>query len=186
MSETISSQSLSRKMDKSIDTLSSELNKIRTGRAHPSLLDQVTVEYYGSEVPINQVCSITVEEYRTLVLNVWEKNVVPEIEKSIVQSELGLNPVVKGTVIHIPMPKLTEERRHELIKITRHQGERAKVAVRNIRRDAIRHLKDAIKRSEISEDEEKSAEAQVEKMTSSKIKKIDEILAEKEKELTTI
>ncbi len=186
MSDTLNSQAVEKNMDKSVATLVSELQKIRTGRAHPSLLEHITVEYYGSRAPLNQVSNITVEESRNLVLTVWEKNMVEVIEKAIVAAGLGLNPVVQGTVMRIPMPALTEERRKELTKVVRQYGESARVAVRNIRRDAIRHLKDAVKNSAMGEDEEKLAQASVDKLSSAKIKKIDEILEQKEAELMAV
>ena len=173
-------------MDKSLKSLASELSRIRTGRAHPALLEHLRVAHYGSEVPLNQVASITVEEYRTLVLSVWEKGMVKAVEKSIADSDLGLNPVVKGTVVRVPMPALTEERRRELIKLVRQQGEAAKVAVRNIRRDTIKHLKEAVKSAQISEDEEKSSQTRVDKITAGKIKEIDSMLDAKEQELVSI
>lgn len=173
-------------MDKSVAALVAELQKIRTGRAHPSLLEHITVEYYGSRVPLKQVSNITVEESRNLVLTVWEKNMVGVIEKAILGAGLGLNPTVRGTVMRIPMPPLSEERRKELVKVVHQYGESARVAVRNIRRDAIRHLKDAVKSSAMGEDEEKLAQASVDKLSSTKINKIDEIVKQKEAELMAV
>lgn len=182
MIEDFDIKALDQKMDKSMDSLTGELDRIRTGRAHPSLLDHISVESYGTSTPLNQITSITVEESRTLVLSVWDKGNINAIEKAISASDLGLNPVVKGMVMRIPMPPLTEERRNELIKVVRHQGEAAKVAIRNIRRDAIRNLKS----SEASKDEEKSVEGLIDKLTATKTQKVDTLLAGKEKELATV
>ena len=186
MPEAINNKTVEQKMDKSVESLVAELRKVHTGRAHPSLLDHIKVSHYGNEVPLNQVCSMTVEEARVLVLSVWEKDMITVIEKGISESDLHLNPVVKGTVIRIPLPPLSEERRQELIKVIKNYGESAKVAVRNIRRDIIKKLKEAIKSSQMSEDEEKMAEASVEKISASRVKKIEELIAQKEKELLTI
>ncbi len=172
------------KMKKSIEVLRSELAKVRTGRAHSSLLDHVMVEYYGSEVPLNQVSNITVEDARTLAINVWEKDMVNKVGKAIMESDLGLNPAVKGTIVHVPMPPLTGERRKELVKLVRQQGENAKVAVRNVRRDANQKIKEKIKAKELGKDEEKAAHDLVEKMTGDCVRSIDGILSDKEKELT--
>src|SRR6516164_2572235 len=145
------------KMAKSVDTLKHDLAKVRTGRAHPGLIDHLRVDYYGSEVPINQVGNVTLADARTISVQPFEKKMVQVIEKAIRDSDLGVNPATSGDVIRIPMPALTEERRRELTKIVKHEGENAKVAVRNVRRDAIQHLKDLLKNSEVSEDEEKRA-----------------------------
>ena len=136
----------SQKMTKSMESLSNNLSKIRTGRAHPSILDAITVEYYGQEVPLNQVANIKIEDAKTLQLNVWEKNMIKEVEKSIISSDLGLNPAVSGNLIRIPLPPLTEERRKELVKLVKQEGENCKVSVRNIRRDANNKLKQLLKR----------------------------------------
>jgi len=183
MIEEIKSQAGER-MKKSVEVLRSELARIRTGRAHSSLLDHITVEYYGSEAPLNQVSNITVEDARTLVINVWEKDMVKKIEKAILESDLGLNPAVRGAVVHVPMPPLTGERRKELVKLVRQQGENARVAVRNVRRDANQKIKEKIKAQELGKDDEKAAHDLVEKMTADCVRSIDEILEEKEKELT--
>ena len=174
------------KMEKSIDSLRSDLTKIRTGRAHPSLLDHITVEYYGSRTPINQISSVTTEDARTLTLKVWEKESIAAIEKAITSANLGLNPVVKGNVIRVPMPQLNEERRKELNKIVRQYGETAKIAIRNIRRDINQQLKQQTKAKEISQDEEQAFHTRVEKLTADYVKQIDHILEQKEKELMEI
>ena len=174
------------KMEKSIDSLRSDLTKIRTGRANPSLLDHVTVEYYGSRTPINQISSVTTEDARTLTLKVWEKESIAAIEKAISSANLGLNPVVKGNVIRVPMPQLNEERRKELNKIVRQYGETAKIAIRNIRRDINQQLKQQTKAKEISEDEEQAFHGRVEKLTADYVKQIDHLLEQKEKELMEI
>jgi ribosome recycling factor len=162
------------------------LGKVRTGRAHPSLLDHLRVEYYGSEMPISQVANIGVEDARTLTVTPWEKQMVQAIEKAILKSDLGLNPATSGTVIRIPMPPLTEETRRELVKVVRHEGEAAKVAIRNIRRDANSDFKELLKEKEISEDEEHKAEDDVQKLTDRYVGEVDKVLAGKETELMEI
>lgn len=174
------------RMGKTIESLQHELAKIRTGRAHPSLLDHVMVEYYGSDVPINQVANVTVEDARTLMVTPWEKTMVAKVEKAILTSDLGLNPSSAGTVIRVPMPPLTEERRKELIKVVRHEAENARVAVRNIRRDANNDLKNKVKDKTLSEDEERRGQDEVQKLTDNYIAEIDSMLADKEKELLEI
>ena len=176
----------SQKMIKSMESLSGNLSKIRTGRAHPSILDTITVEYYGQEVPLNQVANIKIEDAKTLQLNVWEKNMIKEVEKSIISSDLGLNPAVSGNLIRIPLPPLTEERRKELVKLVKQEGENCKVSVRNIRRDANSKLKQLLKEKSISEDDEKRSEEDIQKLTDSNIKQIDERIIEKEKDLMQI
>ena len=176
----------SQKMTKSMESLSNNLSKIRTGRAHPSILDTITVEYYGQEVPLNQVANIKIEDAKTLQLNVWEKNMIKEVEKSIISSDLGLNPAVSGNLIRIPFPPLTEERRKELVKLVKQEGENSKVSVRNIRRDANNKLKQLLKQKSISEDDEKRSEEDIQKLTDSNIKQIDERIIEKEKDLMQI
>ncbi len=171
------------RMGKSVESLRQELQKIRTGRAHTSLLDHITVEYYGAEVPLSQVANINVEDPRTLTVAPWEKPMVQVIEKAIMSSDLGLNPATAGTVIRVPLPPLTEERRKDMIKVVRHEAENGRIAIRNIRRDAIGHLKDLLKEKEISEDEEHRAHDEVQKLTDNFIAKVDELLAEKEEEL---
>ena len=174
------------RMSKSLEALRHELAKIRTGRAHPSLLEHVHVDYYGSEVPIGQAANVTIEDARTLSVTPWEKTMVQAIEKAILKSDLGLNPNTSGQVIRIPLPPLTEERRHELGKVVHHEGENAKIAIRNIRRDSNHHLKDLLKDKDISEDEERKAESAIQDTTNLAVGKVDEIVAEKEKELLEI
>lgn len=174
------------KMQKSVEALKADLAKVRTGRAHTGLLDHVMVEYYGSLVPINQVANVTLLDARTIGVQPWEKNMAPKIEKAIRESDLGLNPSAQGDLLRVPMPMLTEERRRDLTKVVRHEGETAKVAVRNLRRDAIAHLKDALKKHEISEDEERRAQDEIQKLTDKYVAEIDKLLAEKEKDLMAV
>ncbi len=174
------------RMGKSVDSLRSELVKIRTGRAHPSLLDQLMVDYYGTDTPIRQVANVTVEDSRTLAVAPWEKQMVAVVEKAIINSGLGLNPSTAGTLIRIPLPPLTEERRRELVKVVKHEGENAKVAVRNIRRDANSDFKELLKEKEISEDESHQAEDAVQKLTDKFVASVDEVIVAKEKELMEI
>jgi ribosome recycling factor len=174
------------KMAKSVDSLKHDLAKVRTGRAHTGLIDHLRVDYYGSEVPISQVGNVTLADARTISVQPFEKKMVQVIEKAIRDSDLGVNPATSGDVIRIPMPALTEERRRELTKIVKHEGENAKVAVRNVRRDAITHLKDLLKKSEVSEDEEKRAQDEVQKMTDKAIADIDRLVAEKEKDVMSV
>lgn len=174
------------RMNKSLDALRHELAKIRTGRAHPSLLEHVHVDYYGSEVPIGQAASVTVEDARTLSVTPWDKSMVAKIEKAILTSDLGLNPSTAGLVIRIPLPPLTEERRRELGKIVHHEGENAKIAIRNIRRDANGQLKELLKEKEITEDDWRRAEQDIQEVTNLAVLKVDEIVAEKETELLEI
>tara|TARA_R110002096_G_scaffold179809_7_gene356896 strand:- start:1059 stop:1616 length:558 start_codon:yes stop_codon:yes gene_type:complete len=174
------------RMDKTIEAFRQELTKIRTGRAHPSLLDHITVDYYGAQTPLTQAANVTVEDARTLAVTAWDKSMVKTIEKAILESDLGLNPNTSGTVMRIPLPPLSEERRRDLIKVTKAEAENSRIAVRNIRRDAISSLKDLVKAKEISEDDKRKAEDQVQKATDGRVEKIDEILAEKERELLEI
>jgi ribosome recycling factor len=174
------------RMGKSLESLRHELAKIRTGRAHPSLLEHVHVDYYGSDVPISQAASVAVEDARTLSVTPWDKNMVQAIEKAILKSDLGLNPATAGQVIRIPLPPLTEERRRELGKVVQHEGENSKIAIRNIRRDAIHHIKELLKDKDISEDEERKAEQEIQNITDTAVGKADGIVAEKEKELLEI
>jgi len=171
------------RMTKSIDALKQSLGKVRTGRAHPSLLDHLRVDYYGSEVPISQVANVGVEDARTLTVTPWEKPMVQVIEKAILTSDLGLNPATAGTVIRIPMPPLTEETRRDLVKVVRHEGEAAKVAIRNIRRDANSDFKELLKDKEISEDEERRAQDEIQRLTDQRIGEVDKVLEKKESEL---
>src|SRR5215471_5131731 len=186
MSITDIKKQASEKMAKSIETLKHDLSKVRTGRAHTGLIDHLRVDYYGSETPINQVASVTLSDARTIAVQPFEKKMVQAVEKAIRDSDLGVNPATSGDVIRIPMPALTEERRKELAKIVRHEAENAKVAVRNIRRDAIQHLKDLLKESEVSEDEEKRAHDEVQKMTDKAIADIDKLVADKEKDVMSV
>ena len=171
------------RMAKSVESLRHELAKIRTGRAHPSLLEHVHVEYYGSDVPLNQAANIAIEDSRTLTVTPWEKTMVQPIEKAILKSDLGLNPSTSGQVIRIPLPALTEERRRELGRVVHKEGENAKVAIRNIRRDANHHIKELLKEKMISEDDDRRAEVDVQSSTDKFIVKVDELVAEKEQEL---
>jgi ribosome recycling factor len=174
------------RMGKSVESLVHELAKVRTGRAHPSLLDHIRVDYYGSDVPISQVANINVEDARTLTVVPWEKNMVSIVEKAIMTSDLGLNPMSAGTVLRVPMPPLTEERRKDLIRVVRQEAEQAKVAVRNIRRDANHDLKDLVKEKMISEDDERHGQELIQNLTDKHIKQVDELLEEKEKDLMEI
>lgn len=174
------------RMKKTIDALHSELAKIRTGRAHPSLLDHVMVDYYGTATPIKQVANVNVEDSRTLLVTPWEKAMVQAVEKAIMISDLGLNPATAGTAIRVPMPALTEERRRDLVKVVKHEAENSRVAIRNIRRDANGDFKDLLKEKEISEDEERKAIDAIQKLTDKYVAEIDKILAAKEKEMMEI
>jgi ribosome recycling factor len=174
------------RMEKSLDALGHAFAKIRTGRAHPSILDAVMVEYYGSEVPVSQVANINVEDARTLAVTPWEKPMVGEVEKAILKSDLGLNPSTAGAVIRVPMPPLTEETRRGYTKQARAEAEQAKVAVRNIRRDAMADIKELLKEKEISEDEERRAGDDIQKLTDELVKRIDQLLADKEADLMEV
>ncbi|HHH45750.1 MAG TPA: ribosome recycling factor [Thiotrichales bacterium] len=174
------------RMGKTVEALKAELGKVRTGRAHPSLLDHITVEYYGTPTPLKQVANIAVEDARTLTITPWEKQMVPVIEKAIMESDLGLNPATAGTVIRVPLPPLTEERRRDLIRIVRQEAEGARVAIRNIRREIIHDFKELLKEKEISEDEERRAEERAQKLTDEFIARIEEVLEKKEKDLMEI
>jgi len=174
------------RMDKSISALKSQLSKIRTGRAHPSLLDGIQVSYYGADTPLKQIANVIAEDSRTLALTVFDKSATQAVEKAIVQSDLGLNPMSAGTTIRIPMPALTEERRKDLIKVVRAEAEQGRVAIRNIRRDANSDIKELLKEKEISEDESRAAEENIQSLTNDFIKKVDDTLAVKEKELMEV
>ncbi len=174
------------RMQKSVAALSTALAKIRAGRAHTSLMDHVTVPYYGSDVPLSQVASVGVEDSRTITVTPWEKNMVAVIEKAIMTSDLGVNPNSAGMTIRIPIPPLTEERRRDLVKVAKSEAENARIAVRNIRRDANGSLKDLLKDKAISEDEQRGAEESIQKLTDSTIKQIDDVLAEKETDLMAV
>jgi len=174
------------RMKKSIEALRHEFSGVRTGRAHTGLLDHVTVDYYGADVPLNQAASVHVEDARTLAVQPWEKSMVPKIEKAIINAGLGLNPVTAGTVIRVPMPPLTEERRKDLVKVVRQEAENARIAVRNIRRDVNGDLKSLLKDKEITEDEERGAEQAVQKITDDAVAEIDEMLERKEADLMEV
>ena len=174
------------RMVKSVEALKQSFGRVRTGRAHPSLLDHLAVDYYGSQVPISQVANVGIEDARTLTITPWEKQMVQVIEKAILKSDLGLNPATAGMVIRIPMPPLTEETRRDLVKVVRQEGEAAKVAIRNIRRDANSDVKSLLKDKEISEDEERRAQEEIQKLTDQRIGEVDRVLAQKEQELMAI
>ena len=171
------------RMGKSVASLAQDFDRIRTGRAHTSLLDHITVDYYGSDTPLNQVANVSVEDSRTLSVTPWEKSMVPVVEKAIINSDLGLNPNTAGSVMRIPLPPLTEDRRKDLVKVVRGEAENGRVAVRNIRRDANSDFKTLLKEKEISEDEERRGEDGIQKLTDEHIAQIDSALAAKEKEL---
>jgi ribosome recycling factor len=174
------------RMKKSIESLKHEFAKIRTGRAHPSLLEHISVSYYGSSVPLSQVANVNVEDSRTLAITPWERNMIGPIEKAIMTSDLGLMPATNGPVIRVPLPPLTEQRRKDLIKVVRAEAENGRVSIRNIRRDANSELKVALKEKLISEDEEKRSEDQVQKLTDQFVKEADSLLEDKETELLSI
>jgi len=174
------------RMDKSVDSLRGELKKLRTGRAHASLLDHITVEYYGSEVPLSQVSNVGVEDSRTLTITPWEQSMVKVVEKAIMSSDLGLNPNTAGSVIRVPLPPLTEERRRDMVKVVRHEGENAKVAIRNIRRDALHHVKELLKEKEITEDDDRRAQDDIQALTDKHIGLVDTVVEEKERELLEV
>jgi len=174
------------RMTKCVQNFQSDLKKLRTGRAHPSLIEHLRVDYYGSEVPLQQVASISVEDGRTLVVSPWEKTVVQAIEKAIHKSDLGLNPMTAGTIIRIPMPPLTEERRRDITKLLRHDAENARVAVRNVRRDVMNDIKELLKEKLVSQDDERRAEVEVQKLTDKYVADVDQLLAAKEKEVMQV
>lgn len=174
------------RMEKSVEALKHALGKLRTGRAHPSLLEGLTVEYYGAQTPLNQLASIVAEDSRTLAISVYDKQVTQAVEKAIMTSDLGLNPNSAGTVIRVPLPPLTEDRRKDMVKVVRSEGEHARVAVRNIRRDANSDLKALLKDKEISEDDEHRAQDDIQKLTDEAVKNVDALLDAKEKELMEV
>jgi ribosome recycling factor len=174
------------KMDKSVQAFKSDLSKVRTGRAHPGILDHITVDYYGTQTPLNQVAKVVLIDARTIGVTPFEKKMAQPIEKAIRDSDLGLNPASSGETVRVPMPPLTEERRKELIKVVKHEAENARVAIRNLRRDANNHLKEALKKKEVSENDERAAQNDVQKMTDRHIAEIDKLLQEKEKELMAV
>ncbi|MDP5207295.1 ribosome recycling factor [Alishewanella sp. SMS8] len=174
------------RMDKSVDALKTQLSKVRTGRAHPGLLDGIQVSYYGADTPLRQLANVSIEDSRTLAITVFDKSLTPAVEKAIMASNLGLNPMSTGTVIRVPLPALTEERRRDLVKLVRCEAEAGRVAIRNIRRDANSDFKSLLKDKEISEDDERRAADEIQKVTDLFVKKVDEVLAEKEKELMEV
>lgn len=174
------------KMQKSIEALKNDLAKVRTGRAHTGLLDHVQVDYYGSMVPVNQVANVTLVDARTIGVQPWEKGMGAKIEKAIRDSDLGLNPAAQGDLIRVPMPPLTEERRRDLTKVVKGEGENAKVAVRNLRRDANNSLKEGVKSKEISEDDERRTQEDIQKLTDKYIAEVDKLVAQKEAELMAV
>jgi ribosome recycling factor len=174
------------KMHKSLEALKTDLGKVRTGRAHTGILDHITVDYYGTQMPLNQVANLTLLDARTIGIAPWEKKMGSVIDKAIRDSDLGLNPSAQGDLIRVPMPPLTEERRRELIKVVRGEAENAKVAVRNLRRDANHHLKDLLKQKAVSEDDERRAQDEIQKLTDKFIAEIDKMLAAKEADLMAV
>ncbi|MDA9557210.1 ribosome recycling factor [Vibrio sp.] len=179
-------QSAQERMDKSVEALKNNLMKVRTGRAHPSLLSGISVEYYGAPTPLNQIANVIAEDARTLAITVFDRELTPKVEKAIMQSDLGLNPMSAGTIIRVPLPPLTEERRKDLVKIVRGEAENGRVAIRNVRRDANSDLKALLKEKEISEDEDRRAQDDIQKLTDIAVKKVDEVLSSKEKELMEV
>ena len=178
--------STEQRMQKSMESLKSDLGKIRTGRAHTGILDHVQVEYYGSMVALSQVAGVTLIDARTIAVQPWEKPMLGKIEKAIRDADLGLNPAAQGDVVRVPMPALTEERRRELIKVVKQEGENAKVSIRNLRRDANHHLKEALKKKEVSEDDEHRAQDDIQKLTDRFVAEVDKMLADKEKDLMAV
>ena len=174
------------KMHKSIEALKADLAKVRTGRAHTGILDHITVDYYGTPTPITQVANVTLLDARTIGVTPWEKKLVAGVEKAIRDSDLGLNPATQGEIVRVPMPPLTEERRRELTKVVKHEGENAKIAVRNLRRDAITHLKDLLKAKSISEDQERRSQDDIQKLTDKYIAEVDKIIHAKEADLMVV
>ena len=174
------------KMQRSIEALKVDLAKVRTGRAHAGLLDHIQVEYYGAMVPLSQVANVGLADARTITVQPWEKKMLPAVEKAIRESDLGLNPASQGDVLRVPMPALTEERRRELAKVIKHEGENARVAVRNLRRDANQALKDLLKKKDVSEDDERRAQDDIQKLTDRFVADIDKMVADKEKEIMTV
>lgn len=174
------------KMRKTVEALKTDLGKVRTGRAHTGLLDHIMVDYYGTSTPIPQVGNVTLLDARTIAVSPWDKKMAPAIEKAIRDSDLGLNPAAMGETVRVPMPALTEERRKDLIKVVRHEGENARVAVRNVRRDAIHHLKELLKQKKVSEDEERRAQDDIQKFTDRSIADIDKLLQQKEADLLAV
>ncbi len=179
-------KSTEQRMQKSIDALKADLGKVRTGRAHTGILDHIHVDYYGSMVPLSQVAGVTLIDARTIGVQPWEKPMLAKVDKAIREADLGLNPAAQGDMIRVPMPALTEERRRELFKVVKHEGENAKVAIRNLRRDANNHLKEALKKKEVSEDDERRAQDDIQKLTDRYVIEVDKLLADKEKDLMAV
>jgi ribosome recycling factor len=179
-------KSTEQKMQKSVEALKHDYAKVRTGRAHTGLLDHIQVDYYGSMVPLNQVAQVGLGDARTITVQPWEKKMIPVVEKAIRDSDLGLNPATSGDIVRVPMPPLTEQRRKELVKVVKHEGENAKVAVRNLRRDANHHVKEMLKNKQISEDDDRRAEEAIQKLTDRYVAEIDKLSSEKEKEVMTV
>src|SRR5262245_5807833 len=174
------------KMQKSVESLKTDFAKIRTGRAHTGLLDHIQVDYYGTPTPLAQVGQVGLGDARTITVQPWDKKMVPVVEKAIRDSDLGLNPATSGDIVRVPLPPLTEQRRKELVKVVKHEGENAKVAIRNLRRDANHHVKELLKAKTISEDDDRRAEEAVQKLTDRYVGEIDKLVAEKEKEVLTV
>jgi len=174
------------RMGKSLESLHNHFGRIRTGRANPALLDGIEVPYYGTDTPLNQVASITVEDARTLVVSPWEKQLVPDIEKAILKSDIGITPASSGDLVRVPLPPLTEDNRRDLARQAKQEAEAARVAIRNIRRDAVTHIKDLVKDKEIAEDDGHRAEEDIQKLTDKRIKEVDDALAAKEADLMEI
>ncbi|OGA39961.1 MAG: ribosome recycling factor [Betaproteobacteria bacterium RIFCSPLOWO2_12_FULL_68_19] len=174
------------RMDKSVQAFKADLAKVRTGRAHTGLLDHITVDYYGTQTPLAQVAKVVLIDARTIGVTPFEKKMIQTVERAIRDSDLGLNPATSGETVRVPMPALTEERRKELIKVVKHEAENARVAVRNLRRDAIHHLKEALKKKEVSENDERRAQDEVQKMTDRHIAELDKLLQQKEAELMAV
>jgi ribosome recycling factor len=179
-------KSAEQKMKKTVETLRVDLAKVRTGRAHAGLLDHIMVDYYGTPTPVPRAANVTLLDARTIGVTPWEKKLTGAIEKAIRDSDLGLNPATSGDTVRVPMPALTEERRKELIKVVRHEGENARVAVRNVRRDAIHHLKDLLKQKKVAEDEERRAQDDIQKLTDRYVGEIDKLLQQKEADLMAV
>lgn len=179
-------KSTEQKMDKSVQAFKADLAKVRTGRAHTGLLDHITVDYYGTQTPLGQVAKVVLIDARTIGVTPFEKKMIQTVERAIRDSDLGLNPATSGETVRVPMPALTEERRKELIKVVKHEAENARVAVRNLRRDAIHHLKEALKKKEVSENDERRAQDEVQKMTDRHVAELDKLLQQKEAELMAV
>ena len=179
-------KSTEQRMQKSIDALKNDLGKVRTGRAHTGILDHVQVDYYDSMVPLSQVAGVTLIDARTIGVQPWEKPMLAKVDKAIREADLGLNPAAQGDMIRVPMPSLTEERRRDLIKVVKQEGENAKVAIRSLRRDANNHLKDALKKKEVSEDDERRAQDDIQKLTDRFVVEVDKLLVDKEKDLMAV